>query len=274
MVYEHRPLSLEDARKTYLPSDDERAYWPKFTREHVATHATLKDGWCVIHERVYDITLFAITHPGFHNAGQVSTALAITRSLGKDATEEFEYVHSRLAWKQLHDFQVGVIYRPDEDGPETPVDARVHPPGHPIPHRGPARHPLPEWLGAERDFWQRYTGGVTEEVLDYLDEQGYPQERGGVEEVSAGRWTKGGDGVSKREETREETVAEVMVGASGDEKEQMREARAAHRARWRRERDERGKRRMTRVGGAAAAAAAVALLALGTRRRTKRRDDE
>ena len=187
---------------------------------------------------------------------------------GKDATEEFEYVHSRLAWKQLHDFQVGVIYRPDEDGPETPVDARVHPPGHPIPHRGPARHPLPEWLGAERDFWQRYTGGVTEEVLDYLDEQGYPQERGGVEEVSAGRWTKGGDGVSKREETREETVAEVMVGASGDEKEQMREARAAHRARWRRERDERGKRRMTRVGGAAAAVTAVALLALGTRRRT------
>ena len=67
---------------------------------------------------------------------------------------------------------------------------------------------------------------------------------------------------------------EVMVVASGDGKEQMREARAAHRARWRRERDERGKRRMTRVGGAAAAVAALALLALGTRRRTKRRDDD
>ena len=53
MVYEHRPLSLEDARKTYLPSDDERVYWPKFTREHVATHATLKDGWCVIHAVSY-----------------------------------------------------------------------------------------------------------------------------------------------------------------------------------------------------------------------------
>jgi len=118
MPYTHRELSLENARKTYLPSAEERSYWPKFTREHVATHATLKDGWCVIHERVYDITLFAITHPGFHNAGQVSTALAITRSLGADATEEFEYVHSRLAWKQLHDFQVGVIHRPDEDGPE------------------------------------------------------------------------------------------------------------------------------------------------------------
>ena len=166
-----------------------------------------------------------------------------------------------------------MIYRPDKDGPETPVDERVDPPGHPIPHRGPARHPLPKWLGMERDFWQRYTGGVTEEVLDYLDEQGYPQERGGVEEVSGGRWTKGGDGVGKREETSS-SVAQVKVGAAGDEKEQMREARAAHRARWRRERDERGKRRMTRVGGAAAAVAALALLALGTRRRTKRRDDE
>ena len=91
-----------------------------------------------------------------------------------------------------------------------------------------------------------------------------------MEEVSGGRWTKGGDGVGKREETSS-SVAQVKVGAAGDEKEQMREARAAHRARWRRERDERGKRRMTRVGGAAAA---VALLALGTRRRTKRRDDE
>lgn len=95
-----------------------------------------------------------------------------------------------------------------------------------------------------------------------------------MEEVSGGRWTKGGDGVGKREEETRSSVAEVMVAASGDGKEQMREARAAHRARWRRERDERGKRRMTRVGGAAAAAAAVALLALGTRRRTKRRDDE
>ena len=66
----------------------------------------------------------------------------------------------------------------------------------------------------ERDFWQRYTGGVTEEVLDYLDEQGCPQERGGVEEVSGGRWTKGGDGVGKREETRS-SVAEVKVAASG-----------------------------------------------------------
>ena len=270
MPYTHRELSLDDARKTYLPSAEERSYWPKFTREHVATHATLKDGWCVIHERVYDITLFAITHPGFHNAGQVSTALAITRSLGADATEEFEYVHSRLAWKQLHDFQVGVIHRPDEDGPEMDeVDRpRVNPPGHPIPARGADKHPLPEWLGKERDFWQRYTGGVTEEVLRYLDEQGYPQERGGVEEVSGGRWVSSFSGAKESETVAEVVVATDDAPAGPDGKGQMEEARAAHHERWRREKDARGKRRMALVGGAATVG--LSLLASVMARRPRR----
>jgi len=75
------------------PSDVEYTKWPKFTSAQVSKHARLHDGWIIVHERVYDITSFAKTHPGFNNAGQVSTALAIARSLGKEATEEFTEIH-------------------------------------------------------------------------------------------------------------------------------------------------------------------------------------
>ena len=35
--------------------------------------------------------------------------MAIVRSLGQDCTEEFAYTHSLTAWKQLADFQIGVV---------------------------------------------------------------------------------------------------------------------------------------------------------------------
>ena len=88
-AYDHDAVPKRARRRTGGPCDAERAYWPKFTLEEVARHKSLKDGWIVVHERVFDITTFAITHPGFHNAGQVSTALAITRNLGEDCTDEF-----------------------------------------------------------------------------------------------------------------------------------------------------------------------------------------
>ena len=61
-------LSVVAALKR-APTDDERARWRKFTREDVAAHARLADGWIVVNERVFDITAFATTHPGFNNAG-------------------------------------------------------------------------------------------------------------------------------------------------------------------------------------------------------------
>jgi hypothetical protein len=100
-------------------------------------------------------------------------------------------------------------------------------------------------------------------VLRYLDEQGYPQERGGVEEVSGGRWVS-----SSREGKESETVAEVKVAPAGDGKGQMEEARAAHHERWRREKDARGKRRMALVGGAATVG--LSLLASVMARRPRR----
>ena len=91
-----------------------RRIWRRYSLAEVAKHRTLRDGWIVVHERVFDISAFATTHPGFNNAGQVSTALAIARMLGKDATVEFEDIHSDRAWRQLLDFQIGVLAKEGE----------------------------------------------------------------------------------------------------------------------------------------------------------------
>ena len=63
----------------------------------VRAHRFLTDpgGWIVVRERVFDVTAFARTHPGFFNAGQVSTAIAVARALvqlagpaGRDDVQE------------------------------------------------------------------------------------------------------------------------------------------------------------------------------------------
>ena len=149
------------------PSDVEYTKWPKFTSVQVSKHARLHDGWIIVHKRVYDITSFAKTHPGFNNAGQVSTALAIARSLGKDATEEFTEIHSLTAWKQLKDFQIGVLAREGEDASVI------------VSEDDNIEHVIPEWLKNDRDFWVRYSGGVDASVLRYLTKNGYPQEEDG-----------------------------------------------------------------------------------------------
>jgi hypothetical protein len=70
--YAFEPLSVKEAKRTCGPSDAEYALWPKFSPCDVAKHSTLNDGWVIVFERVFDITTFALTHPGFHNAGQSS----------------------------------------------------------------------------------------------------------------------------------------------------------------------------------------------------------
>jgi len=154
------------------PSDVEYTKWPKFTSAQVSKHARLHDGWIIVHERVYDITSFAKTHPGFNNAGQVSTALAIARSLGKEATEEFTEIHSLTAWKQLRDFQIGVLAREGEDASNVVKEDDDN-----------MEHVIPEWLKNDRDFWVRYSGGVDASVLRYLTKNGYPQEDDGDDDV-------------------------------------------------------------------------------------------
>lgn len=78
--YAYEPLSVKDAKRTCGPSDAEYAYWPKISASEVARHSTLTDGWVIIFDRVFDITTFAVTHPGFHNAGQ-SRVCAVPSSM-------------------------------------------------------------------------------------------------------------------------------------------------------------------------------------------------
>ena len=169
------------ARLRTRPSDAERARWRAFTMDDVRAHARVRDGWIVVRERVFDVTAFASTHPGFHNAGQVSTAIAIARALGTDATEAFD-AHSRRAWTQLGDFQIGVLARDGEDvGGETDVDAR-----------GEVVTPVPDWLEGDFTFGARFQR-ATDKQLRFLETSfGLPQ---GLED--------GNDAV----------VAEVSVGA-------------------------------------------------------------
>ena len=181
------PSTRESARLTHGPTDIERSRWAAYSLEHVAAHNVLEDGWIVIHGRVYDITAFAITHPGFNNAGQVSTALAIARNLGKDATREFEQVHSNTAWVQLRDFQIGVVARPtDVPTLSDPLD-----------------HPVPPWLEKDRTFWVQYAGGVPDDVLRYLEAQGYPQKKGGAK---VPEWAKGRH--ARRHDAKSATVVD------------------------------------------------------------------
>ena len=146
------------------PSPDERKRWKKYTAEEVKKHDTLEDAWVIIFDRIYDITSFAITHPGWNNAGQVSTALAIVRNLGKDCTEEFEYTHSLTAWKQLADFQIGVLAIEGEDGEVSDGEW--------------VEHPLPAWMPNEVvNFYEVYKQGLTDQLCKYLAAAGYPQRR-------------------------------------------------------------------------------------------------
>ncbi|EEH57896.1 cytochrome b5 reductase [Micromonas pusilla CCMP1545] len=151
-----------------LPSETSRAPWRKLSMREVSSHRTLRDGWIAVNGRVYDISAFATTHPGFNNAGQVSTALAIARMLGKDATAEFEEIHSDKAWRQLRDFQVGVLARDDEEDDEEDARRDASATRTPAP-------PVPSWLAADRDFWIAYANGVSADVLRYLTASGYPQ---------------------------------------------------------------------------------------------------
>ena len=145
------------ARLKSPPSREERATWPSFTMATVRAHDSLESrGWIVVHARVFDITAFARTHPGFFNAGQVSTAIAVARALGTDATGDFESIHSPRAWTQLADFQIGVLATTGDEHAHDVKDGAFEADG--------VETPVPRWLSNDRDFWVRYGAEVSSGV--------------------------------------------------------------------------------------------------------------
>ena len=63
-----------------------------FTRKEVSTHNTDNDAWIIIRGDVYDVTDFKESHPGGKKV--------VMRYAGKDATEEFEMLHSKSILKR------------------------------------------------------------------------------------------------------------------------------------------------------------------------------
>ena len=74
---------------------------PSFTLEEVEQHNSKDSAWIVVKDRVYDCTPFLKAHPG--------GAESILIMAGQEATEDFEAVHSKKAWKMLEEYFIGVI---------------------------------------------------------------------------------------------------------------------------------------------------------------------
>jgi len=74
---------------------------PTFTLEEIEQHNSKDSAWIVVKGRVYDCTPFLKAHPG--------GAESILIMAGQDATEDFEAVHSKKAWKMLEEYFIGVV---------------------------------------------------------------------------------------------------------------------------------------------------------------------
>ncbi|KAF7726918.1 hypothetical protein EC973_008213 [Apophysomyces ossiformis] len=71
-----------------------------YTFEDVAKHASRKDLWVIIHNKVYNVTEFVQEHPGGEEV--------LSDEAGKDATEAFEDIgHSDEARDILKKYYVG-----------------------------------------------------------------------------------------------------------------------------------------------------------------------
>ncbi|XP_034181988.1 cytochrome b5 isoform X2 [Osmia lignaria lignaria] len=73
-----------------------------YTREEVVKHNESNDLWLIIHNKVYDVTLFLDQHPGGEEV--------ILDQGGKDGTEVFEDIgHSSDARKIMESYKIGEI---------------------------------------------------------------------------------------------------------------------------------------------------------------------
>ncbi|GAB5033102.1 nitrate reductase [Nannochloropsis oceanica] len=84
-----------------VPSIAQRKDLSVITREELARHNSKTDCWIAVKGQVYDVTPYLQEHPG--------GVAAIVMNAGKDATEDFEAIHSKRAWAMLDEYLVGTL---------------------------------------------------------------------------------------------------------------------------------------------------------------------
>mmetsp|Transcript_28811 Transcript_28811/g.46592 ORF Transcript_28811/g.46592 Transcript_28811/m.46592 type:complete len:151 (+) Transcript_28811:172-624(+) len=73
-----------------------------YTKEDVSAHNTEADCWIIIHGNVYDVSRYAMSHPGGHSI--------IVAEAGRDATDKFDNVrHSSSANGRLRTLLIGKL---------------------------------------------------------------------------------------------------------------------------------------------------------------------
>ncbi len=87
----------------------------RFSMEEIAKHTGENDSWFVVNGKVFDSSAYNKEHPG--------GAESILMVAGEDATEDFEAIHSRKAWKLLESYQIGIVDDGSGGGEEEPAAA-------------------------------------------------------------------------------------------------------------------------------------------------------
>ena len=86
----------------------------QFSRVEVAKHSSMDDCWIIVKGKVYDVTDFAVKHPG----GRVIYTYG-----GKDATDVFTAFHAGASWAKLAEVQIGRLEEADAAQPVDPIVA-------------------------------------------------------------------------------------------------------------------------------------------------------
>jgi len=73
-----------------------------FTKEEVSGHSSEGDAWIIIHNKVYDVTKFAASHPGGKKI--------LLNKAGKDASAEFDKFHTPATLAKVHIIHLVIPY--------------------------------------------------------------------------------------------------------------------------------------------------------------------
>lgn len=99
---------------TSAPPKEKKLY----TRSQVAEHNTNSSIWVIIHNKVYDLTLFLKEHPGGEEV--------LLEQAGGDSTEPFEDIgHSSDARQIMESYEVGELVEEERSNPDEKKSERV-----------------------------------------------------------------------------------------------------------------------------------------------------